>query len=370
MVQIAGEFNTMSKTSIALVSALALALSAPAFADVPPPKPAEPPAQDSSSTTPPSADLNAPITDPTVPSTDLPAPAPSAGQTAAPTEAQTKEEAEYAAKEAIANSLVKRDGLIALPGGQATVSVADGFAYLDPADSEKLLTQIWGNPASAIGHVIGIIMPRDVGPLEANSWAAVLTYDNDGHVSDGDASSINYNDLLKEMQADIEKDNEERTKAGYEPIVLVGWAEKPSYDAKDHKLYWAKHLRFGVSGETLNYAIRALGRTGVLQVNIVGDMKQLEEINGQVPKLLSMVSFTQGHRYADFNESSDPVAAYGLAALVAGGVAAKAGLLKYLLAAAAASWKLIAAAVVGLGALISRFARALFGRGGTPPAAS
>ena len=52
----------------------------------------------------------------------------------------------------------------------------------------------------------------------------------------------------------------------------------------------------------------------------------------QVPKLLSMVSFADGHRYADFNENTDPVAAYGLAALVAGGVAAKAGLFKGLIA--------------------------------------
>ena len=126
-------------------------------------------------------------------------------------------------------------------------------------------------------------------------------------------------------------------------------------------------MRFGASNETLNYAIRALGRTGVLQVNVIADMKQLDDINGQVPKLLSMVSFTEGHRYADFQESSDPVAAYGLAALVVGGVAAKAGLLKWLLAAAIASWKLIAVAIAGVGAVIARVLRGLFGgKPGTP----
>ena len=41
-----------------------------------------------------------------------------------------------------------------------------------------------------------------------------------------------------------------------------------------------------------------------------------------------MVDFQEGHRYADFTESTDKVATYGIAALVAGGIAAKVGLFK------------------------------------------
>jgi uncharacterized membrane-anchored protein len=335
----------MSKMNTALIGAIALLLSTSALADIPPPK--REPAPDSTNTTQPS-------TDQTTPS---PAPA-----TDGATPSQSKEDE-------IAASLVKREGVIALPGGQATVTVSEGFAYLDPSDSEKLLTQIWGNPPDAVGSVLGIIMPRDISPNDPKSWAAVLTYDNDGHVADNDAASINYDDLLKDMQKSVEDENEERQRQGYRPITLVGWAQKPSYDAKEHKLYWAKHLRFGGEHETLNYAIRALGRTGVLQVNVVGDMAQLDDINKQVPKLLQMVSFNEGHRYADFKEDSDPVAAYGLAALVAGGVAAKTGLLKGLLVAAAAAWKLIAVAVVAIGAFVMRVVRGVFGSK-EPPAAT
>jgi uncharacterized membrane-anchored protein len=275
-----------------------------------------------------------------------------------------------AAREAAAKSLVKRDGVIALPGGQATINLGENFAYLDQGDTEKLLTKVWGNPPGAMGDVIGAIIPKEVGPLEEHSWAAIITYSSDGHVSDSDAASINYDDLLKQMQTAIEEANQARVKQGYDPMTLVGWAQKPSYNAAEHKLYWAKHVRFGASDEMLNYAIRALGRTGVLEINVVADMKELPAINAEVPKLLSTISFTDNHRYADFKEDSDPVAAYGLAALVAGGVAAKAGLLKWLLAAAVASWKLIAGAVVVAGAAISRLLRAIFGGKGSsaPPA--
>src|SRR4051794_21098295 len=108
----------MSKIAYALLGALALLQSATAFADIPPPRRDVPPMPDAESAAQPD------------PATATPAPAPE--QT---TPAPSKEEA-------VVNSLVKRDGVIALPGGEATVTIGEGFAYLDPADSEKLLTQV------------------------------------------------------------------------------------------------------------------------------------------------------------------------------------------------------------------------------------
>ncbi len=253
----------------------------------------------------------------------------------------------------VADSLVKRNGTIDLPGGQARIVVAEGFAYLNPEDTKKLLVDLWGNPPSEGEGVLGAIVPADVSVLAKESWAAIITYENDGHVADDDAKSIDYADLLKEMQSGTAEASEERVKQGYDAISLVGWAEAPKYDGVEHKLYWAKHLQFGKDVHTLNYAIRALGRTGVLQVNVVAGMEQLDDVNKKVPALLSMVTFTDGNKYTDFKEG-DQVAAYGLAALVAGGVAAKAGLLKGLLALLAASWKLIAVGVVAVGGLIAR----------------
>lgn len=264
-------------------------------------------------------------------------------------------------EEARANSLVKRYGAIDLPGGQAKVAVADGFAFLDAADTKTLLIELWGNPPDSVSDVLGAIVPRDVSVLAAGSWAAIITYENGGHVADDDAATINYDELLQEMQTATAADSEERVKAGYEAISLVGWAQKPSYDAGEHKLYWAKHLQFGET-HTLNYAIRALGRTGVLQVNVVGDMRQLESINAQLPKLLPMVSFNEGHRYADYQEGVDPLAAGGIAALILGG-AAKAGVFKGLIPFLAAFWKFIAIGVVALAGLLWR----MFGGGSKQP---
>jgi uncharacterized membrane-anchored protein len=321
-------------TAAAVMAALFFAL--PARADIPPPSESAAPAD---------------VADPAAQGASSSAvDEPAIGDDGA--NASAEPEADPAAAKAA--SLVRRDGAIDLPGGQARIAISEGFAFLDEKDSKTLLVDLWGNPPGAVDNVLGTIIPTDVDILSDQSWAAIITYDNEGHVSDDDASSIDYDDLLKDMQSDTASSNDQRVKAGYEAISLVGWAQKPSYDAAGHKLYWAKHLQFGENSHTLNYAIRALGRTGVLQVNVVGGMDQLPAINAKVPTLLKMVSFNEGNRYADYQEGTDPVAAYGLAALVAGGVAAKAGLFKGLLVLLAAGWKFIAIGVAAVGGMIWR----------------
>lgn len=102
------------------------------------------------------------------------------------------------------------------------------------------------------------------------------------------------------------------------------------------------------SGEpqnTLNYNIR------VLVLNAVAGMDQLASIRPDLDAMVTVADFTPGHRYADFQEGSDRSAEYGLAALVAGGVAAKAGWLAPLLLFAKRFLVLI---LVGLGWLGQR----------------
>jgi uncharacterized membrane-anchored protein len=198
---------------------------------------------------------------------------------------------------------------------------------------------------------LGLLMPAKAGPLSAESWAVIITYEEEGYVKDQDAEKIDYTDLLKQMQKDTRDTNKEREKQGYPAVELVGWAAPPRYDKAVHKLYWAKELKFSDSdGNTLNYNIRVLGRRGVLVLNAVAAMSQLPEIERSAPKILAALDFSEA--------SGDKVASYGIAALVAGGVAAKLGLFKGL-------WVLLLGAkkfvIVGFIALAAWF-RKLFGK--------
>jgi len=174
-------------------------------------------------------------------------------------------------------------------------------------------------------------------------------------VKDKDASKIDYAKMLGEMKESTAEASKDREKQGYSPIELVGWASPPRYDAAAHKLYWAKELKFGQSAEhTLNYNIRMLGRKGVLVLNAVAGMNQLKQVEASTPAILGMVNFQEGHRYADFNEDTDKVATYGIAALVAGGVAAKAGFFKLLWVGILAFKKIIIIAVIAIGAFVKK----------------
>ncbi|MBW0148031.1 DUF2167 domain-containing protein [Marinobacter arenosus] len=243
-----------------------------------------------------------------------------------PTEAEiTAQEQEYRqwAQEFV-DSLNYQQGEISLPNGVATLNVPESFYYLSPEDTQRVLVEAWGNPPG--GQTLGMLFPSDVTPLDDASWGVTIEYEEDGYVSDENASEIDYADLLEQMQEDTREVNPERVEAGYQPIELVGWAATPHYNEASHKLYWAQELQFGDDPyHTLNYNIRVLGRQGVLVLNFIAGMHQLPEIEANLDTVLDMAQFDDGHRYSDFDPEVDTVAAYGLGALVAGKAAAKAG---------------------------------------------
>lgn len=222
-------------------------------------------------------------------------------------------------------SLKFRSGEIAVAEAQAHFRLDDTFRYLDKPDARRVLEQFWGNPPDAT--VLGLVVPA-AAPLDsAQSWAVVVTYSDDGYVSDEDAAKTDYEKLLAELKQGTQEENAARRKAGYESIDLVGWAVPPRYDSASKKLYWAKELDFaGSEQHTLNYDIRVLGRRGYLSLNAVSGMAELDTVRAGMQQLLPMTDFDSGARYADYNADTDKLAGYGIAALIGGGIAAKAGL--------------------------------------------
>ncbi len=273
--------------------------------------------------------------------------------------------AREAALRKIAAGLTYRQGSTVIGDGLAKISVPEKFRYLDAKDTEAVLVNLWGNPHES--GTLGALVPAGFDPLGGDSWLVVITYAEDGYIKDDDAATLDYAKMLAEMQAGMKDANAEREKQGYAPVQIVGWAKPPRYDAATHKLYWAKQLKFGSEKvDTLNYNIRMLGRRGVLVLNAVATMPQLAEVEAATPALLAMVDFQEGHRYADFNSDTDKVATYGLAALVAGGIAAKAGFFKLLWVGILAFKKLIIIAAIALASYFKKFWAWFRGRNAAP----
>ena len=272
-------------------------------------------------------------------------------QTQAQEPIKSREEAE-----AVAAALNYQGGEVVLANGLATLRVPEGMRYLNGTDANTVLVRLWGNPPAA--KPLGLLMPEG-NPLRDESWAVIITFDEDGYVKDEEAGKIDYNKLLKEMQEGTRESSQERVKQGYESVELIGWAATPRYDQAAKKLYWAKELKFGAYPEhTLNYDIRMLGRRGVLNLRAVAGIGQLREIEEKTPAILAAIDFNPGHRYADFSAAAgDKVAQYGLGALIAGGVAAKLGFFKGLWVAILAGKKFVIIGVVALAAALRKFLR-------------
>ena len=257
----------------------------------------------------------------------------------------------YAYVDSLERQLSYDTGLIYLQD-LAMVNLPEGFRYLNPAEADRILVESWNNPPS---ETLGMIIPKDVNPYSFEGWGVVITYEEDGHIDDDDAGSIDFKSLMAAMKEDIESENEIRRKEGYEPYNLAGWAENPHYDPESHKLYWALELEFGERGKsvsTLNYNVRVLGREGVLVLNAVSGMEQLHEVRSHMTDILSVTKFTEGKRYSDFDPSIDKAAAYGIGALVAGKVAAKTGLFKLAMSVLIKGWKFVLLLIAGITALL------------------
>lgn len=263
---------------------------------------------------------------------------------------------------ALEKSLHPQSGDVRIPEAKAVLHLGDRYYFLPAAEAKRVLVEVWRNPPDAVNEVLGMVLEKD-STIFSNVWGAVITYKETGYVSDKDAASEDYAKVLSEMQQGEAADNDERRKAGYPAMTLVGWAQAPSYDAASHSLIWARELATeGIQTNGLNYDVRLLGRTGVLSLNMVSDMGALADVRAAAQQFGKSATFESGATYADYNASTDHTAEYGLAGLVAGGgalaVAQKVGLFAIL----AKFGKVIIIGLIAFGAAILGFFRRLFGR--------
>jgi uncharacterized membrane-anchored protein len=134
--------------------------------------------------------------------------------------------------------LVYQTGEVKIGNGIAVINVPKGFKYLDPKQTEFVMTKLWNNPPD--GNYLGMIVPDSTSFFATESWVFTIQYDPIGYVSDKDANDVDYDDLLKDMKKESEEDNVSRRENGYTPMDLLGWASTPYYDSDKKILHWAK----------------------------------------------------------------------------------------------------------------------------------
>ncbi|GFE80069.1 membrane protein [Steroidobacter agaridevorans] len=233
---------------------------------------------------------------------------------------------------------------------QASLQLPAGYIYI-PAREGKAVMDAMGNQTD--DRFLGLILPESQA-----GWFVTLDYEPAGYIKDDDAKDWDADELLQSLKDGTEAANEHREQMGIAPIEVTRWVETPSYDASTHRLIWAAEARDKGGADrdpSINYNTYVLGREGYISLNLITAASAIETDKSAARELLSVTDFNSGKRYADFDPSTDKVAAYGLAALVGGLAAKKLGLLAMVGAFLLKFAKIIFIAVVAAGGAIMKF---------------
>ena len=201
---------------------------------------------------------------------------------------------------------------------QAVLKLPAGYTFLEAEQAKALLRRVGNFPSDT---VLGLIAPQQ----EGNDWFIVVSYYDTGFIKDDDAKNWNADELLRAIKEGTAADNQQRKSMGIPELIISGWAQKPNYDASTNKVVWAVATKSDNSGASVNFNTLTLGRHGYISMNMVTGLDELAQYKSNVQILLGQLDFIEGKRYADFNSSTDKVAAVGLAALITG-TAAKLGI--------------------------------------------
>ena len=231
---------------------------------------------------------------------------------------------------------------------QGTIALPEGYLFIPQKESARILQAMGNSPGS---DLIGTIFHMD------EDWFATISFIKSGYIKDDEAKNWNIDELLQNLRDGTEEDNKTRVAKGFAPLKIAGWIEKPIYNSQDHRLVWSILVtRIEDSGKaSVNYNTYALGRDGYFTLNLVSNQADIERNKPHAKTLLNSIDFSLGKRYDEFIPGKDHVAEYGIAALVAGGVAKKLGILGVVAAFAAKFAKVFVIAGIGLVAAIGKF---------------
>jgi uncharacterized membrane-anchored protein len=270
-----------------------------------------------------------------------------------PLSAQERQTEQQAAWRAAAQAATRGPAVVPLRG-EAKLTVPEGMAFIPVSEATRLMRAM-GNSVNS--DLVGIVTRFD----NDADWMVIVKWQAEGYVRDDEAGQLDAGQILDSLREGTEQANGDRRARGFAELEVVGWAEPPHYDATAHRLVWAVKVKDKGDADdqaAVNFNTRALGREGFFSLNLLTDLDALERNRPVSATLLSNLEFDPGKRYADFNASTDRVAAYGLAGLIGVVLAKKLGLLALVGLFLAKFAKAGLLAVAGAGLAIKR----LFGR--------
>ena len=122
------------------------------------------------------------------------------------------------------DGILTQSGSFSISEAPVEFNLPNGFVYLD-ANTTKSILGYWGNDASTLQDVIGMIIPESTPSVQDIDRAWIMSYRNVGHVQDNKAGNMGFKWILDGLRYSDNYKN-----------AQVGWAWTPKYDTQHHRL--------------------------------------------------------------------------------------------------------------------------------------
>jgi uncharacterized membrane-anchored protein len=249
---------------------------------------------------------------------------------------------------------------------QAIMKLPKGYAFIPKAEGSRIMRAM-GNTVSDV-EFVGLLL----GANPSDDWIIEVDYTKEGYVKDEEARNWNADELLRSLKEGTEEANKDRAARGFREIEVLRWIEAPAYESTTHRLIWSMLYKGKGDPESaakgVNYNTYALGRDGYFSLNLLTSADDVAKDKVAAHQLLGALQYNSGKRYEDFNASTDHIAEYGIAALVAGVAAKKLGLLALAGVFILKFAKLFAIGAVAVGVGIMNIFRRFFAKSAGPTA--
>lgn len=203
------------------------------------------------------------------------------------------------------NGIVTQSGSFSISEAPVEFNLPNGFVYLD-ANTTKSILGYWGNDTSTLQDVIGMIIPESTPSVQDIDRAWIMSYRNVGHVQDNKAGNMGFKWILDGLRYSDNYKN-----------AQVGWAWTPKYDTQHHRLSLPLMYVEGTD-TTLNHRQIMFGNEGIVQMDPIIPLSDLQWLYDNDDLINDAVGFTQGSRYEDFDSTKQKYAYKSVSAFIKG----------------------------------------------------
>ena len=193
-----------------------------------------------------------------------------------------------ATESAIPSQQESFDSGIPLDDAPVVVNPPKGYILFDGGKTRSILTDAFGNDASEVADVVGMLIPDTLSSMAyIGDCAWLLSYEKKGHVNDNHADKMGFSWIMQAYNGNRQ------------PGESFSWAWTPEYRPDRHALILPILHKKNQDSE-FKLQMKMFGNDGVLDIERYAPASMSEKVKAEASTVIDGISYTTGNRYEDF----------------------------------------------------------------------